>query len=325
MTKENKSAKSLVPVANSSEMAYYLDTHKFEHAMRVANMLAKANMVPVAYRNSPADCLIAFNSAVRMGLDPLQFMQKTYVVHGKIGIESQLAIALMNKSKLFTDVIQYKYSGKGDSRECRAFAFTVASGAECYEVCSVAQAKQMGWWTKKDSPWPKQTDKMLAYRSAINLIRKYHPEVLFGMDIAEDLKDFTPKDITPEVNQATNYNAPTEKTKAPDFNYTPLKEKLDKVGPADAKEEKLPKSQTGAAKEKKPGTPPPTGIKNPEVGEYVGRLIAMNKDPHTEPILLDIFALHHIPVTQEKINTAIKNNDEAHAKALIGLIDSHVG
>lgn len=297
--KENKSAKNLVPVENNSQMAYYLDTHKFEHAMRVANMLAKANMVPVAYRNSPADCLIAFNSAVRMGLDPLQFMQKTYVVHGKIGIESQLAIALMNKSKLFTDVIQYKYSGEGAARECRAFAFTFATGAECYEICSVQQAKDMGWWAKKDSPWPKQTDKMLAYRSAINLIRKYHPEVLFGMDIAEDLKDFSPKNITGEINQATNSSTPP---------------------PEPPSDKKMPEAQEEVP-EKKAETPLEETKEQGEAS-YVEQLQIMMGDPGYVDVLAHCCGMPHIPVTEEAIKEAIKDKDESRAKGLIQTIKS---
>lgn len=212
MTNQNENqSQQIMPVAvhDDGEFAIYADTAKFMHFHQVASMFSNANLVPKSYQGSLPDCFIAISAAMRMGVDPLQFMQKTYVVHGKLGIESQLAIALMNKSGLFVGPIKYEYTGKNDAYQCRAWAISASDDSVCEEICSVQEAKDMGWWTKRDSPWPKQTRKMLAYRSAINLIRKYHPEVLFGMDIKEDLIDEQspkatpqpPKDITDEVEE----------------------------------------------------------------------------------------------------------------------------
>jgi hypothetical protein len=195
--------KALIPVEHTGELAYYLDSAKFEHSQRVASMLSKATMLPKQYRNSPADCLIALNQAALMGIDPMLFMQKTYVVGGKIGMESQLVIALANKSKKFKDVIQYKFTGSGDKLKCTASARTAATDALCEATCSVQDAKDMGWWSRPGSPWPKQTKKMLRYRSAMNLVRYFCPEVLLGFDNAEELRDMPPSeiDITPTADK----------------------------------------------------------------------------------------------------------------------------
>jgi hypothetical protein len=194
------------------ETSWYLDAERFGHAQRVAKVFADAKLVPQHYRGSIADCVIAFNQATLMGIDPMLFMQKTYPVGGKIGIESQLAIALANKAKVFQDVIQYEISGSGDQMQCRAFAYTAATGALCEETCTVQEAKDMGWWNRGGSPWPKQTRKMLRYRSAMNLIRYYCPEVLFGLDSVEELKE-SPRniDITGEAQEVKKPAAPKTK------------------------------------------------------------------------------------------------------------------
>jgi Na+-translocating ferredoxin:NAD+ oxidoreductase RnfG subunit len=185
------------------EGSWYLDTNRFEHAQRVAKLFAEADIIPKHYRGSIANCVIAFNQATLMGIDPMLFMQKTYPVGGKIGIESQLAIALANKAKVFKDVIQYEISGTGDQMQCRAFAHTAATNMLCEEICTVQDAKDMGWWNRGGSPWPKQTKKMLRYRSAMNLIRYYCPEVLFGLDCVEEIRDSTRTiDITAEATEA---------------------------------------------------------------------------------------------------------------------------
>ena len=205
---ETRVVKELVPVTDTSELSHYLDTHKFEQCARVAQMLSKAKLVPEAYRGSPADCLIALNAAARMRLDPLMFMQKTYILHGKLGMEAQLIIALINKSGLFTDNVQYKLSGEGDALQCEAFVYSVSTNAKFSVICSVKEAKDMGWWSKPGSPWPKQTHKMLRYRAATNLGRFACPEVLFGMDTIEELRDDEsasepekPKDITSKTEE----------------------------------------------------------------------------------------------------------------------------
>lgn len=193
--------KALTKIEDNSTLDCYLDTAKFEHNLRVAGVLAKANLVPKHYSNSVPDCFIALNQAALMNIDPMLFMQKTYVIGGKIGLETQLALALTKKAGVFVDVIQYRFSGKekADNWTCTAFATTQA-GTLCEETCSVQDAKDMGWWTKNAQLWQKHTKKALRYRSAMNLIRLYCPEVLFGLDSKEELMDW----------QATQKPAPTK-------------------------------------------------------------------------------------------------------------------
>ncbi len=196
-------------VVDTGEFSGYLDSNKFEHSLRVAGMFAKSKLVPVHYQNSPADCMIAFNLAMRLKIDPMLLMQKTYPIKGKLGIETQLAVALANKAKVFKDIIQYEYSGEGETLECKASA-TSRGGSECYDICSVKEAKAMGWWAKNPL-WKNMTTTMLAYRSAIKMIRKYFPEVLMGLDTAEELKDSGMLNITPEHN-GTNTEIIPDKT-----------------------------------------------------------------------------------------------------------------
>jgi len=185
-------------VIDNSEFSGYLDSKQFEHGQRVAKMFASSQLVPVHYQNKQADCMIAFNLAMRLKIDPMLLMQKTYPIKGKLGIETQLAVALVNKAGVFVDVIQYEYSGEGDTRSCKAYA-TTKKGGKCTDTCSVQEAKDMGWWSQ-NRLWSKMTDTFLAYRSAMKLIRKYCPEVLMGLDTAEELRDTGIINVTPEHN-----------------------------------------------------------------------------------------------------------------------------
>lgn len=299
-------------VVHEGDLAYYLDSAKFEHGQRVASFLAQASLVPEHYQKNPSNCLIALNQATLLKVDVLLFMQKTYAIKGKIGIESQLAIGLANRAKVFKDVIQYDFSGKGDDYQCRAFAVTAATGVKCEEICSVADAKSMGWWDKRDrngknvSPWPKQTKKMLRYRSAINLIRAYCPEVLLGLDTAEELKDAPAEeiDITREVevlNKKSDLAAATEKAKQ-------------KSKPADERQEK------------ENSAPPPPEIDEQDFkgkGPEVRHLAEINSNPSYLVAIQD--AIANDEFTAASIQRAIDANDEKTAAKIIEAINKYVG
>src|SRR3569832_1653217 len=61
---------------------------------RLAQAYAGSGTVPEHYRDKPNDCFIACQMSLRLKVDPLAYMQISYIVHGKPGIETKLAVAL---------------------------------------------------------------------------------------------------------------------------------------------------------------------------------------------------------------------------------------
>lgn len=175
--------------------ANLLDTAKFEHVWRVAQMYAKSKLVPEQFRNAPEDCFIALQMSVRLGVDPFMFMQKTYVVHGKPGMEAQLAIALVNARGPFKGAIQWKLEGQGDTRQATAFAVHKETNEVCSCTVSMAIAKAEGWISKSGSKWVTMPDQMLRYRSASWLCKLYAPECLMGMQMADEIEDVGPERV----------------------------------------------------------------------------------------------------------------------------------
>lgn len=214
-------------VHDDSEFACYLDTGKFNQIWRVAKMFAESDLVPDHYRRKTADCMIAFNQAVKLKIDPMLFMQKTYIVHKKLGIEAQMAIALVNNSGIFKDLINYEWNGEktntGDTRKCIATAIT-QKGMKCTAECSVQEAKDMGWWNK-NALWSKMTSTFLSYRAAMKLIRLYCPQVLMGMETKEELLDSEILNITPEPEtpEILNLKKVEKKNNVDPFEDTPEK------------------------------------------------------------------------------------------------------
>jgi len=168
-----------------------MDKTKFEHLFRVANMFSKSTLVPEHYRNKPENCMIMVSAAMRMGVDILTFLQKSYVIQGKPGIEAQLVIALVNKRGPFNGPIDWEFSGeKGkDSWACTAFATHAVTGKRCEATVTWKMVQLEGWSKKSGSKWLTMPEQMFRYRSATFLARLYCPEVLLGFQTNEELLD----------------------------------------------------------------------------------------------------------------------------------------
>ncbi len=160
----------------------------FNHIQRVAKVFALSSLVPAQYRGSLPNCIIGIQMARRMGIDEFMFLQKSYVVQGRCGIEGQIAIALINKRAPITDYLHFDYSGEGDNRKCTAWV-THKKGGKLEFSMTIKEAKDWGWYGKSGSAWPKQPDQMLAYRTAMFLARRYFPDVLMGLDLSDELRE----------------------------------------------------------------------------------------------------------------------------------------
>lgn len=229
-----------LPVTDDGEFAMLMDTAKFEHTWRIAEGFSRSTMVPESFQKQPANCFVALQMALRLGVDPFMFLQSCYIVHGKPGIEAKLAIALANKSGLFTGPITYKLEGEKMNRSCTAEAIIKVTGELVSATCTMQIAKDEGWIDKKGSKWKTMPDLMLQYRSAMFLLRLHCPEVLLGCQSREELEDLPPEtveatevrrlsDLTEQVQQEMQGNEQPHIDEA-DFQEMLGRYKLDLVG-----------------------------------------------------------------------------------------------
>jgi len=191
----------LVSVDNS-EFNCYLDTAKFNQLFRAAQLLASTEIVPVRYQKKPADCFVAMQMAIRMQTDPLMFMQNTYVVQGRPGMEAKFVIALINNRGPFKGPVQWEFKGQGNSRACTAYATHKITNEVCKATVSWDMAEKEGWTKKNGSKWQTMPDLMFQYRSASFLANLYCPEVKMGMMTVEEIIDIEPENFEAAQNKA---------------------------------------------------------------------------------------------------------------------------
>lgn len=172
----------------------FMNIKAFEAAQRMVKPLADSDLVPMTFQRKIGNCLIALETAQRIGASPLMVMQNLYIVHGKPAWSSQFLIACINASGKFSP-LRYRMVGeKGtDSFGCVAWAKDKKDGEvlEAPEV-TIGMAKREGWFTKNGSKWQTMPELMLRYRSATLFARTYAPELTMGIQTEEEVIDVTP-------------------------------------------------------------------------------------------------------------------------------------
>lgn len=169
-----------------------------DKAYKFAEIMAKSDIIPVHYRNKPANVFIALQTAYRMNLDPMLIMQNTYTIAGKLGMNTSFAIALANNSGLFTSGMRYKCEGEGINLKVTAYVNLKKTNEEISYTITMKEAEAENW--TKNAKYKTLPELMLRYRAATLLIRTHAPEVMNGMHMVEELEDITAaKSVTPKT------------------------------------------------------------------------------------------------------------------------------
>jgi len=191
ITPAQEAAPVLAPAQSVHEIQSTLaiEVKEFEFSQRKALALSKSKIIPVAFQNNVADCMIAINMAERTGLDALFVLQNLYIVHGKPTFASQLIIAVINGAGRF-ECLNYHVEGEGESLSC--VAYTTRKG--CDKVLkgpkvTYAMAVAEGWAGKRGSKWLTMPELMIQYRAATFFGRLHCPDLLMGMQSQEELED----------------------------------------------------------------------------------------------------------------------------------------
>ena len=186
--------KELTTIPNSNAFS----TQTFEHAQRVAKMLATSSLIPKEFQNNIQNVMIALEMANRIGASPLMVMQNLCIVHGKPSWSSTFIISAINSCKRF-ESLKFEVTGSGDELSCVAWT-TEKGKMERIEgpAVTMKMAKLEGWIDKSGSKWKTMPELMIRYRAAAFFGRLYAPEILMGMQTREEIVDVQHTEISQE-------------------------------------------------------------------------------------------------------------------------------
>lgn len=182
--------------------------------------------VQIPNPSATSNAIVALNMAQRMGADPLMVMQNLYIVEGRPAWSSQWIIAAINSCGRFSPlrfeitalgkktvnytVTEWVNNQKRNSqrtaeitdKQCVAWAIEKETGARIESpAVSIEMAVQEGWYGKNGSKWQTMDEVMLRYRTASFFGKLYAPELLMGLQTAEEVEDIIERDITAEVER----------------------------------------------------------------------------------------------------------------------------
>lgn len=183
---------SSAPPASPYPSAYaptmWSDVKLMNSAWRTANMLSKSGLMPQeTYYGRPENVLICIDIANRMNVSPLMVAQNLYIVKGKPAWSGSFAVAAINGCGKFTP-LEFIFSEDGQG--CHAEARRLSDGKLCVSTEITMQlAKDEGWLDKSGSKWKTMPQQMMMYRAASFFARVYCPEILFGIQTVEEMKD----------------------------------------------------------------------------------------------------------------------------------------
>jgi hypothetical protein len=196
-----------------------------EDGWRLAQMMARSELVPKNFRNKPEDVLVAIQMGVEIGFAPMQALQSIAVINGRPSVWGDGFIALIVSSPLYADHDEY-FEVDGQRRDglTPEDLKKDTTGAVCTFMrrgkvnpvtrrFTVGQARKAGL-LGKDGPWQSYPDRMLMMRARSFAGRDCFPDLLRGIRTAEEVLDLPP-DSTPaleprEVRRMSETSATTE-------------------------------------------------------------------------------------------------------------------
>jgi hypothetical protein len=152
-------------------------------AIRLAELMASAKLVPAALQKSPADCLMVIQQAIRWQMDPFAVAQECSAIQGKLMYGGKLVAAVVNTRGNLTSRLSFEYSGEGDNR-----TITVSGQLQGEAEPRVVQVVLKNARTQ-NRVWQTQPDQQLAYHGARVWARRHTPELMLGVYSPEEFDE----------------------------------------------------------------------------------------------------------------------------------------
>lgn len=152
-------------------------------AMRLAEMMATAKLVPVGLQKSPADCLMVIQQAIRWQMDPFAVAQECSVIQGKLMHSGKLVAAVVNSRGELANRLSFVYGGAGQNRTI------VVSGRLDGETEPRTVEVKLADAKTNNRVWQTQPDQQLMYHGVRVWARRHMPELMLGVYSPEEFDE----------------------------------------------------------------------------------------------------------------------------------------
>ena len=199
---------TLVASNNNSDVGSYTE---LEGMMNLARLMATSKVTIPTHLKNEGDCLAIVMQSAQWGMNPFSVAQKTFLLNGVLGYESQLVSAIINKNAPIKQRLQYEFIGNWDKVIGNTKEKTSQKG-NTYRVNASTPADEKGCgvivratMTDEDKPreltlmftqvtirnstlWAEDPKQQLAYLAAKKWARLYCPDVILGVYTKDEVE-----------------------------------------------------------------------------------------------------------------------------------------
>lgn len=217
---------SPVPAVRQQVPAIYdYQPRNLTEAMELAKMLADADMVPESYRGKPGNVILAMQMGAELGLKAMQALQNIAVIGKRPAVWGDAMLALVKASPVY-EYVKEEATDRGAI--CRAKRRGEAEHVSVFTVEDAQKAGLLG----KAGPWTQYPKRMMQMRARAFALRDVFPDVLRGMPIAEELRDYVDVTAQGSATVGASTGAAVEGVLEPKGKPAYAKEDFDKNLPA---------------------------------------------------------------------------------------------
>lgn len=162
------------------------EINSFQEGVSIAEYFANTDLVPKDYRGKAANIMVAWQKGIELGLKPLQALATIAVVNGRATIWGDGLIALVKNSSK-EEWTHETLTGDGDKMVATCETKRLNQEKTVIQSFSVADAKKAELWG--NNTWAKYPKRMLQMRARGLCLRDAYPDVLNGLEIAEEMND----------------------------------------------------------------------------------------------------------------------------------------
>lgn len=182
---QQQRAPARVTVAAGSKLAAFVPT-TMEEAWRLSGALAASGMTPKSYSNDQNKIMVGIMAGAEVGLTPFAALQSIAVIGNNPSLWGDGALALVQASGLLEDMEE---TDDGSTATCRLNR--VGRSTPIVRTFSMEDAKKAGL-SGKAGPWTQYPARMRQMRARAFAMRDGFSDVLKGLHIAEEARDYTP-------------------------------------------------------------------------------------------------------------------------------------
>ncbi len=172
---------------------------KFNHAVKVAQTLAKSSIVPLHFKGKPEDIFACLVLGAELGFKPIQSLNSIVMIQGNATLKAvtMLAIARSKIKDLSVNIEELN----------NAVRVTIKRGEDSYTALwSDEKAKAMGL-SHKDN-YIKQKMTMYRWRAISEALKIICPDVLMGLNTLEEMQD-APETMSQSLRREVEEDFPT--------------------------------------------------------------------------------------------------------------------